>query len=95
MGPPTAPNYSAIGDCVNAAARLQTKTRELECILVVTDEVVQNAGADFSQFPSQQISLDGKQQSVLAYLIKNPLDVPLVFNDGSISAPTDVCEKTY
>jgi len=73
MGPPTAPNYSAIGDCVNAAARLQTKTKELECILVVTGEVVQNAGADFSQFPSQQISLQGKQKSVLAYVVKNPL----------------------
>jgi adenylate cyclase len=73
MGPPGAPNYSAIGDCVNAAARLQTKTKELECILVVTDEVVQNAGADFSQFPSQQISLDGKQKSVLTYVVKNPL----------------------
>ena len=73
MGPPTAPNYSAIGDCVNAAARLQTKTKELECVLVVTDEVVQNAGADFSQFPSQQISLQGKQKSVLIYVVKNPL----------------------
>jgi len=78
MGPPTAPNYSAIGDCVNAAARLQTKTKELECILVVTDEVVQNAGADFSQFPSQQISLQGKQKSVLTYVVKNPLEIPSV-----------------
>jgi adenylate cyclase len=90
MGPPTAPNYSAIGDCVNSAARLQTKTKELDCVLVVTDEVVQNAGADFNRFPSQQIGLDGKQQSVLVYLVTNPLDVPLVFNDESRSAPTDV-----
>jgi adenylate cyclase len=75
MGPPTAPNYSAIGDCVNAAARLQTKTKELECILMVTDEVVQNAGSNFSQFPSQQISLDGKQHSVLAYVVNNPLEI--------------------
>ena len=35
MGPPTSPNYSAIGDCINAAARLEGKTKELECILVV------------------------------------------------------------
>jgi adenylate cyclase len=75
MGPPTAPNYSAIGDCVNAAARLQTKTKELECILMVTDKVVQNAGSNFSQFPSQQISLDGKQHSVLAYVVNNPLEI--------------------
>ena len=75
MGPPSSPNYSAIGDCINAAARLEGKSKELECILVVADEVVQNAGIEFSQFPSQQISLRGKQQSVLAYAINNPQDV--------------------
>lgn len=72
MGPPTSPNYSAIGDCINAAARLEGKTKELECILVVSDDVVQNATVDFSHFPAQQISLRGKQQSVLAYAIKDP-----------------------
>ncbi len=75
MGPPTAPNYSAIGDCVNAAARLEGKSKELECVLVVTDDVVQNAGLDFSRFPSRDISLRGKKLSVLAYAIKNPLEV--------------------
>ena len=75
MGPPTAPNYSAIGDCVNTAARLETKTKELGCVLVVTGEVVRNAGENFSRFPSREISLRGKQQSVLAYLVKNPLEI--------------------
>ena len=75
MGPPTSPNYSAIGDSINAAARLEGKTKELECVLVVSDEVVRNAGVDFSQFPAEQISLRGKQHSVLAYAIKNPLDL--------------------
>ncbi len=41
MGPPSSPNHSAIGDCINAAARLEGKSKELECILVVSDEVVQ------------------------------------------------------
>jgi adenylate cyclase len=77
MGPPTAPNYSAIGDCVNTAALLETKTKELACTLVVTAEVVQHAGEDFDRFPSQEISLRGKQQSVLAYLIKNPLELSI------------------
>jgi adenylate cyclase len=77
MGPPTAPNYSAIGDCVNTAALLETKTKELACTLVVTAEVVQHAGEDFGRFPSQEISLRGKQQSVLAYLIKNPLELSI------------------
>ena len=75
MGPPGSPNYSAIGDCVNAAAKLQDKTKELDCVLVVTDEVVKNAGTDFSRFPVQQIGLHGKQKSVQCHVVKNPLEI--------------------
>ncbi len=75
MGPPSAPNHSAIGDCINAAARLEGKSKELECILIVSDEVVNYAGADFSQFPTREVSLRGKQESVLVFVIKNPLDI--------------------
>jgi len=77
MGPPTSPNYSAIGDCVNAASRLESQCKELACVLVVSDDVVQQAKADMSRFASQQISLRGKQQSVLAFLVKNPLQIEL------------------
>lgn len=75
MGPPTAPNYSEIGDCVNAAARLQTKSKELNSIIVVTDDVVRLAGANFNEFPSSQISLRGKQRSVTVYSVSNPVEV--------------------
>lgn len=75
MGPPTAPNYSAIGDCVNAAARLQAQSKALNVVIVVTADVVRLAGADFSGFPSRQIMLRGKQQSVLAYHVDNPGDI--------------------
>ena len=47
----------------------------LECILVVTDEVVQQSGADFSRFPTWQIEQRGKQKSVLAYAVRNPLEI--------------------
>ena len=76
MGPPTAPNYSAIGDCVNAAALLETKSREMKAVIVVSDEVVRLAGADFSKIPSQQVGLRGKQRSVLAYIVDNPDAIP-------------------
>jgi hypothetical protein len=46
MGPSASPNYSAIGDCV----------------LVVSEEVVQQAKADMGGVASQQINLRGKQQ---------------------------------
>ncbi len=75
MGPPNAPNYSAIGDCVNAAAHLQVMSKELGCVAVISDAVVGNAGADFSRFPSQQIGLSGKQKSVVVYKVTDPREI--------------------
>jgi len=77
MGPPTTPNYSAIGDCINAAARLENMSKELECVLVVSDDVIKHTGSDFNVFESQIVRLRGKQQSVLVYAIENPLDIKL------------------
>ena len=75
MGPPSSPNYSAIGDCINAAARLEGQSKALESILIVSQDVVSQAGVDFTQFPTREISLRGKKQSLVAFAIKNPLDI--------------------
>lgn len=77
MGPPTSPNYSAIGDCINAAARLEASTRDLGCVLVVSGQVVKNTDADLRRFASREISLRGKQQSVLAYLVEDPAQIEM------------------
>ena len=78
MGPPTTPNYSAIGDCINASARLEGMSKELQCVLVVSEDVVSHSGLDFSDFSSQTVSLRGKQQSILVYAIKDPEDIQVV-----------------
>ena len=77
MGPPSSPNYSAIGDCVNAASRLESSSKELACVLVVSEDVVRHADAAMKDIPSRKINLRGKQQSVLAYLVKNPQQIEL------------------
>src|SRR6185436_16810597 len=43
MGPPDAPIYSAIGDMVNTAARLENMTKAFGCGLVVSDVVLRQA----------------------------------------------------
>ena len=40
-------NYSAIGDAVNVAARLEGLTKELGRKIVVTEAVARRAGPDF------------------------------------------------
>ena len=83
MGPPSSPNLSAIGDCINAAARLESMCKELSCVLVVSDDVIKHTGLDFSGFNSQVVSLRGKQQSVQVYALSNPLEIPLASGDQS------------
>ncbi|MCB2100808.1 MAG: adenylate/guanylate cyclase domain-containing protein, partial [Rhodobacterales bacterium] len=46
MGPPNAPNYSAIGDNVNIAARLESQTKELGTPLVASVAALEMAGLD-------------------------------------------------
>lgn len=89
MGPPTTPNYSAIGDCINAAARLENMSKELQCVLVVSDEVVTQSGLDMSDFSSQEVSLRGKQLSVRVYAIKNPLEIILENRQKPSELPED------
>ena len=75
MGPPSNPNYSAIGDHINAAARLESKTKEMDCVLIVSDAVVQQAGVDFTAFPRRQLNLRGKQRAEWVYVVDNPLEI--------------------
>ena len=77
MGPPTSPNYSAIGDCINASARLEDMSKGLQCVLVISDDVVRHSGLSFGDFSSQKVSLRGKQQSILVYAVKDPMVISL------------------
>ena len=44
MGPPSSPNFSAIGDNINVAARLEAKTKEFNAAMVVSVAAVELAG---------------------------------------------------
>jgi adenylate cyclase len=52
MGPPDAPIYSAIGDMVNTAARLEGMTKAYGCVLVVSAEALQQAGIEQRLMPA-------------------------------------------
>lgn len=88
MGPPSSPNLSAIGDCINAAARMEGMSKELGCVLVVSDDVVNQTELDFKGFRSQVVSMRGKQQSVVVYALQNPLDIPLSDHYSGQSSPS-------
>ena len=76
MGPPKAPNLSAVGDNVNVAARLESESKSLGCTLVVSTALADAAGVDLSSHPLHEAELRGRGASVPVYAIDNPRELP-------------------
>ena len=75
MGPPNSPNFSAVGDNINIAARLEAQTKTYECALVVSAETAHAAGVDLSVHPLHAAEIRGRDEPVMAYAIHQPLEL--------------------
>ncbi|MFQ5760796.1 MAG: adenylate/guanylate cyclase domain-containing protein, partial [Acidiferrobacterales bacterium] len=75
MGPPASPNFSAIGDNINIAARLEALTKDYDCTLVVSTVVAQYAGVDLSRFPTHQARVRGRGEPVEVYAISDLVEI--------------------
>ena len=72
MGPPDAPIYSAIGDMVNTAARLEDMTKAYGCTLVASAEVLRQAGVESGDAPEHQVRVRGKTERLTVYAVADP-----------------------
>jgi len=72
LGPPDAPIYSAIGDMVNTAARLEDMTKAYGCTLVASAEVLRQAGVEPGDAPEHQVRVRGKTERLTVYAVADP-----------------------
>ncbi len=72
MGPPASPNFSAVGDNINVAARLEQHSKQLGCTLVVSAVVAERAGVDLSAFPMHSLPVRGREQLVRVHAVEDP-----------------------
>ena len=72
MGPPSAQNFSAIGDDVNVTARLEAKTKEYNCRLVLSKIVAEIAGIDISAHPVHVTEVRGREANVEILAVEDP-----------------------
>jgi adenylate cyclase len=57
--------FTALGDAVNVAARLQDMTKDLGCEAIVSEEVCSTAGLSADGLPLQQVELRGRTEPMI------------------------------
>ncbi len=76
MGYGAATTITAIGDAVNTASRVETLTKDFGCQLVVSEEVVRQAGLDPDQFRWAEVEIRGRQELLAVAVLDSAQDLP-------------------
>jgi adenylate cyclase len=64
--------FTALGDAVNVAARLQDMTKTLNCTVVISEEVCKNAGVATDGLARTDVSIRGRDQPMTVRTAANP-----------------------
>jgi adenylate cyclase len=64
--------FTALGDAVNVAARLQDMTKALDCTVVVSEEVCKNAGITSGRLMRTDVSIRGRNQPMTVCPVTDP-----------------------
>ena len=76
MGYGKAVSFTAIGDVVNTAARIEAATKEYDCQLIVSEALAARAGVDLSRFAHHEIEVRGRSATLGIRAIPLATDLP-------------------
>jgi adenylate cyclase len=73
--------FTALGDAVNIAARLQDMTKSLACEAIISEEVRIRAGVPADALPQQQVSIRGRVEPIVVSAVENVKALSVLVDD--------------
>jgi adenylate cyclase len=74
--------FTALGDAVNVAARLQDMTKTLACEALISDEVRRTAGLADDVLPQQEVAIRGRDEPMAVRMVANARELSALVARG-------------
>ena len=78
--------FTALGDPVNVAARLQDMTKSLACEAVISEEVRVSAGLAADGLPEQEVAIRGRAEPMTIRVVKRAKTLSALISDMDVVA---------
>jgi len=78
--------FTALGDAVNVAARLQDMTKSLACEAILSEEVRVTAGLGADDLPAQEVAIRGRTEPMIVRTVTNASALSALVNELDVVA---------
>jgi len=78
--------FTALGDAVNVAARLQDMTKNLACEAILSEEVRITAGLPADGLPQQEVAIRGRAEAMIVRAVKSAKALSALVSDVDVVA---------
>jgi adenylate cyclase len=78
--------FTALGDAVNVAARLQEMTKSLSCEVMLSDELRVTAGLAADSLPQQEIDIRGRAKPMVVRCVASAKMLSALVDEVDVAA---------
>lgn len=78
--------FTALGDAVNVAARLQDMTKSLSCEAIVSEEVRTTGGLSLDGLPQHEVTIRGRAEPMIVRTVSDAKTLSALVGEGEVVA---------